>query len=45
MTKLIIVSALELLFVIAVLWGIFNEDKLYKWERKFFRRIKRGLRR
>jgi len=45
MTNLIIKSALELLLVAAVLWGIFNEDRLITWERKQLKRLKRGLRR
>lgn len=33
-------TALECAAVLAVLWGIRNEDKLIRWERKLFRRVK-----
>lgn len=33
-------TALEVAACVAVLLGAFNEDKLIRWERKLFRRIK-----
>ena len=36
----IVQTILECAAIVAVIWGIKNENKLIKWERKFFRRIK-----
>ena len=34
-------TALELVIVSALIWGLFNERKIVLWERKLFRKIKR----
>lgn len=33
-------TALEVAAFVAVFWGVYNEERISRWERKFFRRIK-----
>ena len=38
---MVIQSVLEFVAVLAVLWGIFNEEKIAKWESWLFSKIKK----